>query len=227
MPPCWSWRGSGASSTSTTRSGRAARGASSSPSGGERRRAPPLPRQRAAAQPLLPGVPVAGERARADRRAGRRSPGGSTRARPPARCCWASPHAPRSSIASSTGRDAVVRLPFDSPDVGEFLARLDARPRAAGAHPAHQRPAGRAPPRLAVPAGDGVQRRSGLPPTEQMAARRKRLAELARLTLEGGDARGGPGAVSAAVLTGAQVGTRAATSSASASAAVSPGDSIP
>ena len=83
--------------------------------------------------------------------------------------------------------DAVVRLPFDSPEVGEFLATLDREPE-------RLERIRRTNSQQAALRHDWLYRLEtvfssvGLTPTEQMAARRKRLAELARLALEGGDA---------------------------------------
>ncbi len=80
--------------------------------------------------------------------------------------------------------DAVVRLPFDSPDVGEVLASLDRDPERL------QRIA-RTNAREAALRHDWLYRLEtvfsalDLPPTEQMRARRGRLAELARSATDG------------------------------------------
>jgi hypothetical protein len=76
--------------------------------------------------------------------------------------------------------DALVRLPFDSPDVGDFLARLDREPE-------RLERIGRTNAREAALRHDWLHRLEtvfasiNLAPTDGMRARRERLAELARL----------------------------------------------
>jgi hypothetical protein len=79
--------------------------------------------------------------------------------------------------------DAVVQLPFDSPDVGEFLTRLDANPERLDRIQ-------RTNAEQAALRHDWLYRLEAvfaaveLPPTDEMQARRKRLSELARLAVE-------------------------------------------
>ncbi|MGZ6134264.1 MAG: glycosyltransferase family protein [Myxococcaceae bacterium] len=83
--------------------------------------------------------------------------------------------------------EAVVRLPYDSPDVGDFLARL-------GREPERLAHLGRTNARHAALRHDWVHRLEtvfaavGLAPTEGMRDRRERLTELAELS--GGDPAG-------------------------------------
>ena len=106
--------------------------------------------------------------------------------------------------------DVVMRLPFDSPDVGEVLAALDADPE-------RLERARRNNARQAALRHDWLHRlqavyqTAGLPPTEAMRERERRLRELADLAT--------PDAL--------QAPASAATRAESASAAVRPGDSIP
>ncbi|HUM09621.1 MAG TPA: glycosyltransferase [Myxococcaceae bacterium] len=83
--------------------------------------------------------------------------------------------------------EAVVRLPFDSPDVGDFLARLDREPE-------RLEQIARTNARQAALRHDWLHRLEqvfaavGLAPTEGMRARRERLSDLARLA--GGEQAG-------------------------------------
>ena len=84
--------------------------------------------------------------------------------------------------------DAVVRLPFDSPDVGDILAALDR-------DPDRLERIRRTNAREAVLRHDWLYRLEtvfstvGMPPTEQMRARRSHLATLAEDNVEGEPAR--------------------------------------
>ncbi|HEY1904944.1 MAG TPA: glycosyltransferase, partial [Myxococcaceae bacterium] len=87
-------------------------------------------------------------------------------------------------------QDAVVRLPFDSPNVGEFLTGLDRDPQ-------RLERIRRTNAREAALRHDWVYRLEtvfatvGLDPTQEMRARRKQLAELARSTAEATEASPG------------------------------------
>jgi len=82
-------------------------------------------------------------------------------------------------------RDSVIQLPFDAPDVGDFLATLDRDPeRLERIHRTNAE--------QAALKHDWLHRLEtvfaslGLPPTDAMRARRRRLGELARMSVEGG-----------------------------------------